>query len=267
MHGLHETQRQFTNYVLRDLGRNHTQTQAIPGIKANGLKPEQRMAIYRNNTQLGLTEALRDGYPVVNRLVGAEFFNYLAKSYIRFYPPKSGCLLRFGEQFAEFIGNFEPAKGLPYLPDTARLEWLWHEAFHEADGTRLDISSLANVSSDHYAGLGFKLHPSVRFFASDFPVLRIWQANQEGYQGDGCINLEEGGCRLLVFRPGLDVEIIALNEAEYLFLTLLGLHLTLAQAVEQATAKDTNFEILSRLQYWLASGLFTHYFTIKQQAD
>lgn len=258
MNALHETQRRFTNYVLRDLG----QEQAVAGIKGNGLEVGQRLAIYRNNTQLGLTEALRDGYPVVNKLVGTEFFNHLARSFIRRYPPKAGCLLPFGGQFAEFIADFQPAEGLPYLPDTARLEWFWHEAFHEADAPALDIATLAQIDLGCYGELGFTLHPTARFLASDYPILRIWQANQEGYQGDGRINLDEGGCQLLVFRPGLEVEITPLIEAEYLFLTLLDMRLTLTQAVGQAITIDSNFDVLPVLQHWIANGLFTHFFTV-----
>lgn len=260
MNGLHETQRNFTNFVLRDSGREQTQVQIIPGIKINGLNPEQRLSIYRNNTQLGLTEALRDGYPVVNRLVGAECFNYLAKSYIQSYPPKSGCLLSFGEQFAEFIRDFQLVEGLPYLTDTARLEWFWHEAFHEADAIALDITRLAKVDPNCYGNLGFTLHPSVRFLDSDYPVLRIWQANQEGFEDGGLINLNEGGCLLLIYRPNLEVEIIPLNKAEHLFLNLLDMELTLTEAVEQAIAKDPAFDVQSVLQHWITNGLLTDFY-------
>jgi len=262
MNGLHDTQRRFASFVLRDRGQVQAQAQTVVGIKANGLEPEQRMAIYRNNTRLGLTEALRDGYPVVNRLVGAEFFNYLAKSYIQPYPPKSGCLLSFGEQFAEFIADFQPAEGLPYLPDTAKLEWLWHEAFHEGHETELDISALATIDPNLYDELGFTLHPSARFLASDYPVLRIWQLNQADTLGDERINLDEGGCRLLIFRPNLEVEIIPLNDSEYLFLTLLESKLSLTQAVEQVYLKNAIFDLPASLQHWVANGLLTNFYFI-----
>lgn len=255
MNGLHEIQRHFTGVMLHDSG----QAQASASIKANGLKPEQRLSIYRNNTQLGLTEALRDGYPVVDRLVGTEFFNHLASRYIHRYPPTSGCLLSFGGQFAEFIASFQPAEALPYLPDTARLEWLWHEAFHEADGTGLDVSTLANVDSNLYGELGFVLHPTARFLASNYPVLRIWQFNQADHPSDERIHLNEGRCRLLIFRPGLEVEIIPLNDTEYLFLTSLGSGLSLHQSVEQVLRKEPAFDIPASLLHWAASGLFTHF--------
>lgn len=253
---LSETQSRFAAYVLRDIGS----AQAAEGIKTNGLSAEQRLYIYRNNTQLGLTEALRDGYPVINKLVGTEFFNLLARIYIRRFPPKAGCLLFFGGQFADFITDFKPAEGLPYLPDVARLEWLWHEAFHEADAAALDIASLADINSDSYSDLGFALHPTVRLIASSYPILPIWQTNQDDYQSDGNINLDEGDYRLLVYRPELDVLLVALPEAEFQFLSSLAKGLTLCEAVDAALLTDRHFNLSPVLQYWFANGLFTDFF-------
>ena len=84
MNTFHNSQHRFKDYVLRGEGKEL----AAQGIKCNGLTALEGVALYRNNTQLGLTEALRDGYPVVNKLVVTEFFNLLAHSYIRRYPPR-----------------------------------------------------------------------------------------------------------------------------------------------------------------------------------
>lgn len=254
MNRLHETQRRFSRFVLNGSG----QAQAIAAIKGNGLSAEQRLAIYRNNTQLGLIEALRDGYPVVNRLVGNDFFNHLAAGYVQHYPPKSGCLLSFGGQFADFVADFQAVRNLSYLADTARLEWLWHESFHEADGAELEIAKLADVAPDLYGTLVFVLQPSARFLASDFPVLRIWQLNQADYQDDERIDLNEGGCRLLVYRSGLMVEMVPLHDSECLFLSLLGAGLSLSEAIGQVFIKDSDFDVPASLQYWVAAGLFTN---------
>jgi hypothetical protein len=252
---LTELQHCFTDYVLRDLG----QDLVAEGIKSSMLSAEQRLAIYRNNTQLGLTEALRDGYPVVNKLVGNDFFDHLARSYISQHPPKAGCLLYFGGNLANFIAGFQPAAGLPYLPDVARLEWLWHEAFHESDAAPLDITKLATIDPSAYGKLGFNLHPSARFLASEFPILKIWQVNQEDYKGNEHINLDEGGCQLVVYRPQLEVEIIRLNEAVYLFLTALDRKQTLTEAVDKAVSKDPDFDVQTRLQRWISNGLVTDF--------
>ena len=235
-------------------------------IKTNGLTAEQRLQVYRNNTQLGLTEALRDGYPVVNKLVGNDFFNHLARSYIRSYPPQAGCLMSFGGQFDDFIAGFKPADGLPYLPDVARLEWFWHEAFHEADASSLALPSLAGIAPETYGKLLLTLHPSSRLLVSDFPVLSIWQSNQDDCQGDIAINLNEGSCQLLVFRPEWEVLVIALDKSELCFINAVAQGSTLIQAAEQAIALNSAFDLFTVLHRSFGMGLFTDY-SITQEKD
>ncbi len=256
MNRLHETQRNFSRYVLQN-------SDQIPdGIKANGLTPEQRLSIYRNNTRLGLTEVLREVYPVVNKLVGGIFFNRLAQAYIKLHPPKSACLLSFGGQFSEVIAGFKDAQSLAYLPDTAQLEWYSHEAYHEEDGLPLDVLALAQLDATSYQRLGFKVHPTARFIASDYPIDRIWLVNQTDAQQESLIDLNKGGCRLLIFRPELEVEIVSLSAVDYQCLTALASGLTLTQAVEHVIAIHPDFDIQLQLQQWLSMGLLTDFFIL-----
>lgn len=256
MNRLHDMQRDFSRYVLQE-------TDLLPtGIKSNGIAVEQRLAIYRNNTRLGLTEALREVYPVINNLVGDAFFNRLAQAYINLHPPKSACLLEFGEQFTEVIARFKEAQGLAYLPDTARLEWYSYEAYHAADGSPLAVSALAQLDAASYERLGFKVHPTARFIASDYPIGRIWANNQSDAQQEAFIDLNDGGCRLLLFRPELEVEIVSLIEAEYQCLTALTAGLTLMLAVEPILTAYPDFDIQTQLQQWVLMGLLTDFFII-----
>jgi hypothetical protein len=254
MNGLHEWQRDFARSVLQD------EVTVVDRIKPNGLEPVQRLAVYRNNTFLGLTEALREGYPVVNRLVGDGFFNGLAKAYVRRHPPDSGCLLEYGTHFPAFVAEYPPAQGLPYLPDVARLERIWQEAFHEAAEDGMDLSALAAVPTGCYGALRFRLHPTARWMVSDYPALHIWEVNQPGFDGDDRVSLEEGGCRLLVFRPALDVVVLSLAESDYRFLTALSSGMSLTEAVELVWTADTQFDVLARLGHWLNGALITDFY-------
>jgi hypothetical protein len=257
-----EFQSAFAHWVLR--GASPEQMSA--DIKANGLTAEQCLNVYRNNTQLGLTEALRDGYPVVNKLVGPNFFNRMARDYIRQFPPKAGCLLFFGGRFAYFIQTYPPAKQLPYLPDVAQLEWLWHEAFHEADASTLALSALAGIAPECYGKLVFTLHPTARLLASNYPVLTIWQGNQDVEPNEPVIDLGQGGCQLLVFRPEWEVLLVALDEAEFDFLTEVQRGATLNQAAGSAVAVDDSFNLIEMLQRGFDLGFFNDY-SITQDED
>ena len=256
---LHEVQSDISRYVF-----GHT-NQIPNGINSQLISAKQSLAIYRNNTRLGLTEVLREVYPVLNKLVGNAFFNRLAAAYIKVYPPHSACLLEFGGQFAEVIEDFQDAQALSYLPDTARLEWLYHEAYHEADDSHLDMSALARLSADDYLRLAFNTQSAMRFIHSRYPIQQIWAANQSDLQQQTLIDLAEGGCCLLLYRADFEVVIISSSLADYQCLMALSSGKTLLQAVELTSAAHAGFDIQSRLQYWLQLGLLTGFYLLEEQ--
>ena len=109
-------------------------------VRGDDLSAAQRIQIYRNNYQTSLRGALKAVYPVVARLVGEGFFAWLGYEFLTRCPSRSGNLHEFGAELADFIESFEAAKPHPFLPDVARLEWAWHEAFHEQEHPPLDLS-------------------------------------------------------------------------------------------------------------------------------
>ncbi|MGS0757134.1 HvfC/BufC family peptide modification chaperone, partial [Roseateles sp. GG27B] len=109
----------------------------------NGSDPSARLAVYRNNVVSSLVDALAETFPVVEQLVGSEFFRAMAVLFVRQAPPRSRVLAHYGQAFPSFIADFEPAQGLPYLADMARLEVARVAAYHAADA---DSVSAAMVS-------------------------------------------------------------------------------------------------------------------------
>lgn len=224
-------------------------------IETDALSGERRLQIYRNNTYASLSDALRSTYPVVHRLVGDGFFRYAAHRYITRYPSTSGNLHDFGAQFPEFLAGFEPAAALTYLPDVARLEWACEQVSHAAEAPLLDPLALAGVSEEHYGELRFTLNPAGRLLASGYPVLRIWQVNQEDYAGDQTVDLEEGGVRLLILRNAeLEVEIQALQGGEFAFLQTLAEGRPFAEACECALETQPDFDLPAGFRRHIVQG-------------
>ena len=141
-----------------------------------GLDP-RRFAVYRNNVQHGLSRALATRFPVIERLVGAEFFARMARVFAAAHPPATPVLLAWGKDFAAFLETFPPLAGLPYLPDVARLEWARGRAYHAADAP---VANPARLGHGDPARLRLTLAPSVRAWASRWPALSIWRQNQPG---------------------------------------------------------------------------------------
>lgn len=259
MPSLRELQQAFADAVLQDAAES-----VLRHVRPGAFPAARHLQIYRNNTFANLTDALAAVYPVIQRLVGVEFYAYAADSYIRRHPPRSGNLHDFGGAYAEFLREFAPAQSLSYLPDVADLEWAWHHAFHAADAQPFAMETLRAVAPELCDSLVFQLHPSVRLLQSDYPVLPIWQANQADAGGDATVDLDRGGARLLVIRRGLDVEIEPLEVGEYALLRAFAEGQTLAAADAQAVAAEPELDLMRVLYKHIQAGVITG-FTLNPQ--
>lgn len=246
---LHELQRSFAASLY---GR---QTPIGRWVRSGGLAPERRLAVYRNNTRLGLRQALRDTYPVVERLVGAGFFDHAADAYGLRHPLRRGDLHAYGAAFADFLEDFAPAAGLPYLPDMARLEWAIDEAYHAADTPPVDLAGLQRLAPHRREQARFRLAPSARLLASPHPLPAIRRAALE--PESATVRLDAGGCRLLVIRRALEVEIETLDRGVHAWLTRLQAGATLGAAVAHALSHDPRFDLRSSLIDHVLRGTLT----------
>jgi hypothetical protein len=211
--------------VQRAVGRSILAGDDAPAARdvlADGLAPEARLGIYRNNFIGNVTTALRLSYPAVHRLVGAEFFEGAARIFIAAEPPRRADLDSYGEGFPEFLAGFPPASALPYLPGVARLEWTVNRALHAPDMAPLDLSRLAAVAAANHGRVAFRPHPSVALVAADHPVDAIWRAVlAEDDDAMAAIDLDAGRVRLLVERRDTGVEVTRLDEPAWRFATAL----------------------------------------------
>ncbi|OLF55490.1 DUF2063 domain-containing protein [Pseudomonas chlororaphis] len=224
---------------------------------ANGADPASRFAVYRNNVLGSLIDALADGYPVVAQLVGEAFFRAMATLYVRRFPPGSVLLNDYGHDFADFIGAFPPAAGVPYLADVARLERLRVMAYHAADANPVAPEQIAAVMAEPQAlgQLRLALHPSLSLLHSDHPVVALWAA----HQGDGdwqAIDLTHPQ-HALVLRHGLDVEVFAIDAGAARFIHCLHRSQPLQTAAADALAIDPAFEPSPSLALLISRGAIT----------
>ena len=227
-----------------------------PLILGDGVAPEQRLAIYRNNTFGSLIGVLAAAYPGVERLVGIQFFRFAARQYVATHPPDAPQLLAYGDGFAGFVDAFPPAATVPYLGDVARLEWARNEALFAADAEPLDPAAVGRTAADRYPCLRFALHPAVRLVASRYPVLAIWEANQACHETVPPVALDAGGQHVLVSRPHLRVDTHAVSAGAFTLLEGLGCGAMLAEAAEQALAVEPGLDLQATLAAHFGLGTF-----------
>ena len=216
----------------------------------------QRLRIYRNNTLLGLTDPLRATFPVVAQLVGEEFFLRMAGDFVRAHPPRRPELLAYGQEFPTFITAYRAASSLPYLADVARLELAWNFAYNAAEREPLAPQALTAFPPQALETLCLTPHPSLRFVASNWPVMAIWRAHQAQGGPDGSVDLEAGGDMLLVYRPRHDTFIRKVGAGAFAFVMALAARQSLAAAVTSALSGDPDFNVAGELSALLAADLF-----------
>ena len=229
---------EFTRALL-DTGRA-----CPPGLySSNGADPASRFAVYRNNVQGSLINALEDSYPVVEQLVGQAFFKAMARTYIERQPPSTPQLNDYGEGFAEFIDDFAPAASLPYLGDIARLERLRVESYHAADARPLAAAQLQEAMSrpEQLGRLHLHPHPSLRSLQSSYAVASLWAAHQDGRQWPSFYLHREQ--HILVLRNALEVEVLVVDAGCLAFTDSLRARQPLAVAAAQALDAQADFDL------------------------
>ena len=225
------------------------------GLRAwNGSDPARRFAVHRNTVVASLVDALADTFPVVQAIVGAEFFRAMAAVFVRLQPPASPLLHAYGAGFAGFIENFAPAHSLPYLPDLTRLEFARVASCHAADAAPLSAQSAAGALTcgERVGALRPVVHPAARWLASRHAVVSLWAA----HQGEGelqQIDLSQAESALIV-RPAHDVLVLRCDAGTTAFLDAAAQRRGLADCARAAMQAHAGFDLAATLSLLMAHG-------------
>ena len=231
-------------------------------IRGDGFAAAARLNIYRNTLFGSLTNALRLSYPAVHRLVGADYFEAAAQTFIESELPRSAYLDAYGAGFADFLVRLPSAASLPYLPDVARLEWAVSRALHAPDVEPLDLRRLADLAPVDQGHIRFVPNPSVRLIRSSYPADSIWHAVLA--QDDAAlaaIDFANAPRWLLVERLSTGVNVKRLTEPAWCYTTELCAGQTLQAAIDAVADVDAS----ALLAEHLAAGRFIA-FTIAKPA-
>lgn len=211
----------------------------------------KRFDVYRNNVVVSLIGALRDGFPAIASLLGAEYFDAAAGLFARATPPSDPRLTLYGVEFPEFLDGFEPLAHLPYLGDVARLELALRQSYHAADHKAFPPDRLALMRPPELSALTLALAPSAKLMASAFPIVDI-RAKALG----GAMQ-QKTAQDVLIARPDYDPQPYALPAGGLRFLSELGAGRTLGEAAALAGEDAPEFDLSAVLGLALSTGILT----------
>jgi hypothetical protein len=223
----------------------------------NGSDPAARFGVYRNNVAVSLIGALADTFPVTRELVGAPFFDAMARCFVAAEPPRSPVLAEYGNTFPDFVSAFPPAAGLPYLRDLARLELARVHAYHATDADALGADALAAYLDDpaRLPTARLTLHPSLAVIASDHAIVSLWAA----HQGHQRIEEVDPGCAesALVLRQRDDALVLAIPRGTAAFVAALSSGAALGEAATVAAPDpdpDPDFSLAQTIALLIRHG-------------
>lgn len=221
----------------------------------NGQACPKRFSVYRNNVVHSLISALSDAYPAIMQDVGPEFFEAMAGLYVRQNPPKSPLMMFYGQDFSSFLRGFKPAAQREYLVDLAQLEASMRDAYHAADDAILDPKELSGLEGDDLMSARFGFRSSAILLKSSYPVLSIWM-----YQMQGTTMPDQAGTEnILITRPALDVQMVHLTAAQYVFFDRLKGGIQLGEAFDTALSIQPDFDLGAALGLAFQSSCFSQF--------
>lgn len=148
---------------------------------------EEIFAIYQNNLKANLNAALVAIYPIIKKLLGAEFFNFACHKFIFGYHhkktriyiagnmPRNCNLDEYGSEFPEFLRNFPPSKHLLYLEDIALFEWAVHKVQIANKPQSFDARAISKLQQKDYYKLNLSLRDNTEFITSKYKIAKLWQ--------------------------------------------------------------------------------------------
>jgi hypothetical protein len=227
---------------------------AIPAMTHGrmGAPDARRFAVYRNNVAVGLIGAIEARYPVSRRIAGDDLFRAMARAFVRAHRPRTPVMIAYGEKFPEFVADYlaEADSGLAGLPDVARLENAWVEAYHAQDAAAETVAELVALNPDCLPNTRIAFHPAARLLRFATPAASVWASAQ------GCDQpaapTEGPGEDALITRPECDVRVRVLPPLGFDFALCLREGATLVEAV--AAVNDPAFDFGAHLVGLVESG-------------
>lgn len=223
------------------------------------LAATRRLSIYRNHHRLSLTAALATHYPSIRAVIGEEAFEQLALDFVVQFPPQDARLACYGAGFATFLAAEARLSDLAYLVDVARLDWALIQAQIADDDRAMLVPDLAAFGED-LSAMRFRLHPAATLIRSHYPLLAIrhlaLSAERQAGEGqagetDEMVDLDAGGCDLLVLRQAGSPTWLILAEEARTFLSALAMGIPMGDA---ATLVNTGRLPLLMARYLLSGG-------------
>jgi hypothetical protein len=255
MTGLVKLQSLFQDHVLT---RN---PDAVIAFVGNDIaSTESRLGVYYDAYRLRLAECLRNDFPGLNAVMGAEPFDALCRRYIEAHPSTYPNVRWVGQHLTDFLEADNATSRHPYLAEMARFEWARGLAFDGPDAAVMKPDTLAQLTPEDWPSLRLQLHPTLHRSEFDWNIGPIWRAVSDDESVPMPVQLETPE-QLALWRRETTVYWRSLGtpEAHALDAFRDGKEFAevCARLCEWYTEDEVPGQIAGMLRQWVAEGLLT----------
>jgi len=217
----------------------------LESIKQHGnITSSQRIKIHSDTVFENFINSLKITYPGIWKLIGEN----CAKGAALAYSHDTNNLVSnseirdFGENFPEFLKEFESVKHLKYLKDYATLEWLRYRSYQAPN---VQIAKLQNIQSafEHSCIGSYKIsfNKSAFFLKSEYPLIDIQSLLDNPDSGN--ISLKKQESFVAICRVHKKVETLFTEKQIWIFLRALSEGKTIGTAMEIFTQDNVSNQI------------------------
>jgi hypothetical protein len=253
MQSLDQETRIFSAAVLSD--RPEVEGLSLHLHARAGADPYARLSIYRNNTFSSLTGVLLAVFPVTARLLDERYFRYASHAFITAFPPSEPRLSQVGEKVPAFLARSGDLRVMPFVAETAGLEWAIATALDSGHNAPIHIGVL--LAQEDPSALQLRLQPSLQLLQSRCPAGSIWAAHQGEMEPELEFIRERGAERIALWRNGSTVRMLLLDKAGFAFVRAVARGLPLEAAANRAARLDPLFDLAAALARMFSEGLVT----------
>jgi hypothetical protein len=139
-------------------------------LSGKALGPHQRVKIYADAYLARLTDALREDFPALSRLLGPRAFPKVCRAYLERHPSRGWSLNPLGRKLPGFLSGRVKIPRREAARDLARLEVAMSEVFDGEGVEPLKPADFAKVPADRLAAARLAFVPTFQLLALDHAV-------------------------------------------------------------------------------------------------
>ncbi len=240
------------------------QPQSDDGEFINKLGPlktltvEKQLEIYRSNINGAHQKVLGQIYPACLNILGNDYFNHISQDYRFQYPSVNPDLNVYGESFPLFLQKkitlHTELSDYDYLAELALLEWHWHASYYAKNDTVFDFYKLAAVNPDEQDKLCFILSDSFFLHRTWFPLLELWQANQNANDGKQEFVMPDSENYFCLSRFNLQPDMTRITQYQFELLNAITENFSLSALIDINGDTDDAEGFQQQLIYFIEKG-------------